>query len=116
MNPKSPWEEERGVRFLRLYRTDLCPDWPRIVVLDLSAEQFDEFHRNPLTFAENYHLYPEQPIRWSSHVAMPPVGEGIPRAAKGSRWTVVLNHCKASVSTSSACPQSVTGCKDGTGC
>jgi hypothetical protein len=85
-------------------------------VLDLTAKQFKEFHENPRAFSEKYKLYPEQPIRWFSHVAMPPLGEGIPQAEEGSRWTVVLNHCKASIATSAACAQSVIGCKEGTGC
>lgn len=107
MDRKPPWEKVRGVQVLRLYRTDLCPEWPRIVVLDLTAEQFKEFHENPLAFAEKYDLYPEQPIRWFSHVAMPAMGEGLPRAAEGSRWIVALNHCKASAATAAACPESV---------
>jgi hypothetical protein len=120
MKRKPPWEEKSGVRVLRFYKSkkhpewsqrvkksDLCPDWPRVVLLDLSAKQFSEFHENPLAFAKKYKLYPEQPILWASHVAMPPQGQGIPRAKKGSRWTVVLNHCKTSVGTSAACPQTV---------
>jgi len=113
MDRKPPWEKVSGVQLLRLYRTDLCPDLPGIVLLDLTAEQFEQFHKDPLAFAEKYNLYPEQPIRWISHVAMPPIGQGIPQAAEGSRWLVALNHCKASCATSAACPQSIIGCKGG---
>jgi len=116
MKSKSPWEEKSGVRILRLYKTDLLSGWPRVVVLDLSAKQFNEFHENPLAFGKKYDVYPEQPIRWISHVAMPPAGEGIPHAAKGCRWTVVVNHCKISCATAAACPQTVVECKDGSGC
>jgi hypothetical protein len=129
MRPEPPWENESGVLVLRLYESDkygpwlkdvnkahLHPDWPRIALLDLSAEQFKEFHENPLAFSKKYNLYPEQEIRWISHVAMPPIGEGIPQAAEGSRWIVLLAHNKTSLATCAACPQSIIGCKDRTGC
>ena len=122
MKTKPPWEEESGVRVLRLYKTevrpdwpqavnktDLCPNWPRIVILDLSAEQFSEFDRNPLAFATKYNLYPEQPILWMSDCAKPPLGQGIPHATESSRWTVVINHSKPSTGACAACPQSTTG-------
>jgi len=119
MNRKPPWEDESGVQVLRLYKSkkhpewrqhvnksDLCPDWPQIVVLDLTAEQFEEFHNNPIAFAEEYKLFPEnQKIKWMSHPAMPPTGKGIPQAPEGVRWTVVVNHCHASSATAAACPQ-----------
>jgi hypothetical protein len=122
MDTKRAWEEESGVRVLRLYKTDvrpdwpeavnksdLCPDWPRVVILDLSAEQFSEFEKDPLAFAEKYNLYPEQKILWFGHCSKPPIGKGIPRATETSRWTLVINHCKTSVGTSAACPQCTTG-------
>jgi hypothetical protein len=118
MNRKSPWEEESGVQVLRLYKTKehpdwpqdvnkthLHPDWPRVVLLDLTAEQFEDFCHNPLAFAQEYNLYPEQPILWMSPCALPPIGKGIPRAAHGSRWTVLINHGHMSTATCAACPQ-----------
>ena len=121
MDRKSPWEQESGVQVLRLYRTDahpdwpravnkkdLQPDWPRVVILDLTAEQFSEFDRDPLAFTKKYNLYPEQPVLWMSHCAKPPLGKGIPRAADSSRWTVVLNHGSDSIFTCAACPHSTT--------
>jgi len=118
MKRKPPWEDESGVQVLRLYKSkkhpewpqpvnksDLCPDFPQVVILDLSAKQFEEFRKDPLAFAAKYNLYPEQPIKWISHVAMPPIGEGIPLAAEGSRWIVALTHCHASAATAAACPQ-----------
>jgi hypothetical protein len=116
-----PWEDEYGVQVLRLYRTKqypdwaqdvnkkhFYPDWPRIVMLDLSAEQFDEFNQKPLAFAKNHNLFPEQPILWMTPCATPPVGEEVPRTADGSRWTVVIIHGPMSMATSAACPQSTT--------
>ena len=107
MDRKPPWEHVSGVQLLRLYKTDLHPDWPRVVLLDLDEGQFNVFCQNPLGFAKEYHLYPEQPILWMTACAKPPMGKGVPRAAKGSRWTVVVNHCKASIATCAACPQTV---------
>ena len=117
MNAESPWQEESGVRILRLYKAevsadwpkkvekgDLCPDWPRIVILDLDADQFKEFEHNPLAFTWKYKLYPEQPLRWISHCAKPPLGEGIPKATEDSRWIVILLHGKPSGGTCCACP------------
>jgi hypothetical protein len=122
MKTKPPWEEESGVRVLRLYKTDvhpdwpqavnktdLCADWPRIVILDLSAEQFSEFDQNPLAFATKYNLYPEQPILWMSHCAKPPLGQGIPHATESSRWIVAITHGHDSISSCAACPQTTTG-------
>ena len=124
MKPKPPWEEESGVRILRLYKTDvhpdwpqavnkidLHPDWPRVVILDLTAKQFTDFNQNPLAFAERHHLYPEQKILWFGQCSKPPLGQGIPRATGKSRWTVVINHCKTSVGTSAACPQTTVKVK-----
>jgi len=121
MDRKSPWENESGVQVLRLYKsdsypdwpqavnkTDLHPDWPRAVMLDLTAEQFSEFDRDPLAFAKEYKLYAEQPISWISPCAKPPCGKGIPQAAESSRWTVVIIHGHLSYATCAACPQTTT--------
>jgi hypothetical protein len=118
MNRKPPWEEESGVQVLRLYKTKehpdwpqdvnkahLHPDWPRVVMLDLDDKQFMEFCQNPLAFTKKYNLYPEQPILWMSGCAKPPIGQGIPHAAEGSRWTVALVHTHGSGASCAACPQ-----------
>jgi hypothetical protein len=118
MDRKSPWEQESGVQVLRLYRTDahpdwpravnkkdLQPDWPRVVILDLTAEQFSEFDRDPLAFTKRYNLYPEQPILWMSHCAKPPLGKEIPRATEASGWTVAIIHGPKSCAVCAACPQ-----------
>ena len=112
-----PWENETGVQILRLYssedhpdwqedvnKSNLHPDWPRIVLLDLSTEELEEFEKDPLAFDRKYKLFPEQPIRWISHCAKPPIGDGIPKAAKHSRWTLVVHHSKPSVATCCASP------------
>jgi hypothetical protein len=109
MDMKTPtWREEAsGVRVLKLYETDLNPEWPRIVILDLTAERFREFERDPLGFDKTYKLYPEQPILWISHCAQPPFVPGEPPAAESSRWTVVIIHRLTSRAACAACPQTV---------
>jgi hypothetical protein len=100
------WEElSPGVKVLKLYKTDLNPEWPRVVILNLTAKRFSEFERNPLVFAEKHKLYPDQPILWMSHCSKPPRGKGIPEAADSTCWTVVIPHTKDSLATCAACPQ-----------
>lgn len=119
MKPKPPWEEEPGVRVLRLYKTKehpdwpqavnkahLHPDWPRVVLLDLTAEQFKEFDRDPLAFANEHNLYPEQPLQVLSHCAKPPNVKGNPGS---ENWTVVLIHTRPSIGSCAAGPQNTTG-------
>jgi len=109
MQPMPPWEDECGVLILRLYQTALCPDWPRVVLLDLTAEQFEEFHKEPLKFASTYKLFPPgESASWTSHVAMPPIGRGIPSATKDSRWLVGGIHTKETIVTFCACPHQTT--------
>ena len=120
MKPQPPWEDESGVLVLRLYKTDkhpgwdndvnkdqLHPDWPRIVLMDLSEEQFKEFEKDPLAFDKKHNIFREQPVLWTSCCAKPPIGKGIPRAAKGSRWTVVRAHGSFSIQACAACPQTL---------
>jgi hypothetical protein len=103
------WEEPApGVKVLKLWETDLNPDWPRVVMLDLTVERFTEFDKNPLAFARLHELYPDQPILWMTPCAKPPLGKGIPRATDSSRWMVVINHGHESIATSAACPQTTT--------
>ena len=93
MSRKPPtWEErEPGVRVLKLYETDLNPDWPRIVILDLTADRFREFDRDPLGFDKKYSLYyPESPISWISSCAKPPHVKEVPPAPNPSRWTAII--------------------------
>jgi hypothetical protein len=118
MKPIPPWEDESGVKVLRLYKSkdhpdwhkpvnkkDLHPDWPRVVVLDLDEDQFLDFEANPWDFARNHNLYPEQPILWISSCAKPPTGRRIPRAKGKSRWTAVIVHTHGSGASCAAAPQ-----------
>jgi hypothetical protein len=107
MNGKpAAWEEPvPGLRVLKLWESDLNPDWPRVVVLDLTFDHFDKFDQDPLAFAEDHKLYGIQPIMRISHCAKPPHVKGIAKATKLSRWTVVINHTHDSSATCAACPQ-----------
>jgi hypothetical protein len=107
MQDKRPpqWEElAPGVCALRLYRTELNPDWPRIVILDLTADKFREFDEDPLGFDNRYDLYPEQPVLWASTCQKPPEGKGIPSVREHSAWRVVLTHTHTSTMSSAAAP------------
>jgi hypothetical protein len=106
MELKPPhWEEPAsGIRLLRLYTTDLKPDWPRVVILELTADRFREFENDPLGFDKTYKLYPEQPMRWISSCAKPPQVEEIPSSADALWWTVVTIHSRPSAVVSAACP------------
>jgi hypothetical protein len=100
----------RGVRALRLCgnpdRNHGEEHWPRVVILDLTEKQFREFEKNPKKFAEHHKLYPDQPIRWMSHCAKPPLGEGIPQPA--TSWTAMIIHGKPSIGVAGAVPQEST--------
>ncbi len=105
MSPKTPkWEEAApGVKVLRLYQTELNPDWPRIVILELTADKFSEFEQDPLGFDKKHKLYPEQPMRWVSCCSRPPKVEGVQPVPDAKRWTVVLLHAHASNVACAAC-------------
>jgi hypothetical protein len=101
------WKElSPGLKVLKLYETKLNPKFPRIVLMDLTAELFEEFHRDPLAFVGKHELFPrEESPSWTSHVAMPPIGKGIPQATSTSRWVVAYIHNIQTISTSAACPE-----------
>jgi hypothetical protein len=102
------WEElEPGVCVLRLYRTELNLDWPRIVILDLTAEKFKEFEDDPVGFENKHRIYPEQPVLWASTCQKPPEGQGIPKLSKHSRRRVVMLHSKISLMSCAACHHEV---------
>jgi len=55
-----------GIKILRLWAPGLEPEWPRVLILDLTAEQFREFQRDVLAFSMRHDLFPDQPMRWVS--------------------------------------------------
>jgi hypothetical protein len=93
MRLKTPkWESAApGVKILRLYQTKLNPTWPRILILELTADKFSEFEHDPLEFDKKYKLfYPESPISWISTCAKPPHVKDVPPASDSACWTVVI--------------------------
>jgi hypothetical protein len=102
------WEAlPSGGSILRLYHTELNPDWPRIVILDLSAEEFKQFEDDPLVFDGQNKLYPEQSLVWASTCQKPPVGTpetGLPPVRPDSRWRVVVVHSRTSTMCSAGSP------------
>ncbi len=109
------WKElASGIKALRLYKTDLDSGGPEVVILQLSAEKFLEFERDPLAFDKQYQLCSPNPIKWISHCAHPPHGNDIPLATQTSSWTVVIPHHPGSMAGCAACPWDVEGGKPAT--
>lgn len=102
------WEAlPSGGSILRLYHTELNPDWPRIVILDLSADEFKEFEDDPMGFDRQNQMYPEQSLVWASTCQKPPVGTPethLPPVRPDARWRVVILHGYRSTMSSSASP------------
>lgn len=92
MEGKTPkWEElDRGVKILRFYKAKLTPEWPKIVILELSAEKFREFDDDILAFDAKYHLVPESPVSWASTCARPPRVKEVKSPSSTSRWMVTI--------------------------
>lgn len=107
MDAKSPkWEElGPGVKILRLFQTDLNPDWPRIVMLELTADKFKEFENDTLAFDVKYHLVPDSPISWISTCAKPPQVKGIARPPDSASWMVVVFKGGATMASCAAFPK-----------
>jgi len=105
------WDEEGDFPVARLCGNpdsdEADEDWPRIAILHLSAEEFVLFTANPIRYLRDHHVFPEQPVEWISDCMRPPLGKGIPQAAPGTGWTVVVNHGKPSIASSSAIPDQV---------
>jgi hypothetical protein len=107
MQTKEPvWEQrDSGVKVLQLYGTKLNPDWPRIVMLELSAQKFKEFEEDIVAFDEKYKLYfPEYPILAASHCAKPPQVRNVNSPKSPQSWTVVLLKRPACMVSCAACP------------
>jgi hypothetical protein len=91
---KTPkWEESAAkpsIKILRLYETELNPEWPKIAILNLTADQFKEFDRDPLAFDKTYNLFPGYPITSISHCGRRPHAKSIPEGPDLAPWTVVI--------------------------
>jgi hypothetical protein len=78
-------------------------DWPRVLILHLSAEEFELFDANPLEYTRDNNLFPDQPLMWMGACAKPPVGIG-PQAVLGTPWTVTIIHARPSSGACAAVP------------
>jgi hypothetical protein len=86
----SDWKDYRdGVKILRLYEAKLTPEWPKIVIMELTAEKFREFEEDTLQFDKKYQPVTESRISWISTCAKPPQVKEIP-SRHILRWLVVL--------------------------
>lgn len=110
------WEKVHGLEVLRVCGMPNGDHdgehWPRIVVLDLSPEQYREFRENPLQFTINYDLYPEQPIQLMCHGGTLPMGKCVKKPCADSRYTVIVWHGRPSSALWLAGPQN---CEDDDG-
>ena len=107
MNRKQPqWRNQApGVKVLKLYGTALNRDWPRIVILELTAAKFQEFEQDSLAFDKKYTLFhPESPISWISTCAKPPQVKGVPPPRSSVSWTVVIVKGKLTKAACAAYP------------
>ena len=86
------WEKTaRGIRTLRLYKTHLNPNWPRVLLLELTAAKFKEFEQDALAFDKKYHIFhPETPISAISACAKPPGAKKSGSKNASAKWTVAL--------------------------
>lgn len=108
MRRKTPtWENTApGVRTLRLYKSDLNPNWPRVLVLELTAQKFKEFESDPLAFDKKYGIcHPESPISAISVCAKPPNVKEIAPKMDTSKWTVTLLKHSGCGAACAGCPQ-----------
>jgi len=104
MKPEPPWEKESGIQVLRLYKSqghpewakpvnkaDLHPDWPQVVLLDLTTDQYKEFLKDPKAFANKHNLFP-QAVRRISTFPKPRKVKGGPGKADLLSYTLVAVH------------------------
>jgi len=75
-----------GVRALRLW-TMTAPQYPQIVVLKLSNDEYVNFKKDPSAFVNSHHVFPKdvQPGATNTEVEAPPAGyKGV--------WSAVCVH------------------------
>jgi hypothetical protein len=55
--PLIRWKKVADFQALKLWETDLGPQWPQIVILQLSRERQIELQSNPLKFYKKYEIF-----------------------------------------------------------
>jgi hypothetical protein len=102
-----PWDVTKPgePQVLRLFRTNQYPDWamavnkgdlhpdfPQILVLDLTAAQYAEFKSDPVDFVNNNNLYPDKIRKPVVGLPDPPKGKGRGGKTDTVSYTVVTVH------------------------
>lgn len=108
MNGKLPTWEQRGpgVKVLQLSESQVSPQkWPKIVVLELTAQRFRDFERDMIAFDKRYKIfYPKYPISAASYCCKPPQLKAVRSLEDPRFWTVVIIKAPACMISCAACP------------
>ena len=91
---------------MRLWQIDSPTEWPQVVILDLTPEQFMQFEKEAVAYAVEHGLYPRQPVNRILGSVKLAAEEGFPTAPESaSGWTVAIYHGKTSRAFYVACAQ-----------
>jgi hypothetical protein len=107
MEGKIPETDARheGVKILRLYEAEPASKWPKIVIMELTADKFKEFEQDAVGFDAKYKLVPDSPISWMSPCARPPYVKKIAAVRDSTSWLVVGLKGKLTRMSCAAYPQ-----------
>jgi len=108
MKRKPPWEDVLGIPVLRLYSSDdhgdwskpankseLHPDYPQIVLLDLTDVQFKQFKQDPVKYVNDHQVYPD-PVKGVSPFPKVPRAKG--KGGSVSYTVVVVRNHDSTIS------------------
>ena len=90
--PPAKWEQlEPGVKVLKLYASEMGPDWPQIAMVQLNQAKHDEFEKDPLGFVNGHHIFPQ-----NTRSVKPSGGPGMKKDQKkggmADPWLMVFSH------------------------
>jgi len=80
---------------LKIPATD--PHWPHVVVLDLTAKEYQAFKAAPLAYDKQHKIYPDQPLQTITPCVELPQSAAPAPGDEPERWTVVISHGRPSV-------------------
>jgi hypothetical protein len=62
-NPAPEWKKlGEGVQVLKLWES-IGPQWPQVVLLKLSREEYKEFHKHPMEYLNKLKVFGDTPTR-----------------------------------------------------